>query len=96
MGARAASERPGCLSQGNTIKGATKRVREAMEVWFAACIEEGRSIPEPGADDKYSGRFVVRIPKNIHRAVAQAAERSGTSLNMFVATTLAQAVGSSR
>jgi len=89
-------ELPGCLSQGDTIMEAMARMREVMEGWFFICIEDGLAIPEPGENDKYSGRFVVRIPKNIHRAVAKAAGRSGTSINMFVATTLAQAVGAAR
>ena len=89
-------ERPGCLSQGDTIAKAMDRVREAMELWFSVCIQDGLAIPEPGDNDKFSGRFVLRLPKTIHRAVAQAAERDGTSLNMYIATKLAQAVGAGR
>ena len=89
-------ELPGCLSQGDTVEEAMVRVREAMEAWLAVCIEEGVSIPLPGSDNKYSGKFVVRLPKDVHRAIAKAAERANTSMNMFVATVLAQAVGASK
>ena len=89
-------ELPGCLSQGTTVEEATRRVREAMELWISICLEDGREIPEPNDVKKYSGRFVVRIPTDIHRAVARAADQQGTSLNMFVATALARATGDSR
>lgn len=44
----------------------------------------------------HSGRFVVRIPKTLHRALANAAAENGVSLNMFVATALAHTIGSTQ
>ncbi len=37
-------------------------------------------IPEPIACKQYSGKFLLRIPPDIHRDLAKAAE-SGISLN---------------
>lgn len=42
---------------------------------------------------KFSGRFVIRLPKGLHRSLVKAASRNGVSLNMFVATALAHAIG---
>lgn len=87
---------PGCISQGDTADEATTRIREAMEVWIESHLEDGRPIPEPNQDeaaDAYSGKFVVRVPKSLHRALAEAAEREGVSLNLLATTALAKEVG---
>lgn len=88
-------ELPGCLSQGETPAEAMSRIREAMEAWIQSCIDDGKPVPEPGAPpaEDFSGKFGVRVPKSVHRALAAAAEREGVSMNLFVATTLAAAVG---
>ena len=46
--------------------------------------------PEPGP--RHSGRFLVRMPSELHGALADAAERRHVSLNRFVTDTLADAV----
>ncbi|WP_419079638.1 toxin-antitoxin system HicB family antitoxin [Phascolarctobacterium succinatutens] len=42
---------------------------------------------------RFSGRFVVRVPKTLHRLLAEESEREGISLNQFVNNSLAFAVG---
>ena len=51
--------------------------------------------PVPGAEPspRHSGRFLVRMPSELHGALADAAERRHVSLNRFVTDTLADAVG---
>ena len=49
------------------------------------------SLPEPGvrpARQEYSGKFVVRVPKSLHAALAAEAEAEGVSLNQLVVTKL--------
>jgi antitoxin HicB len=90
------NELPGCMSQGDTSEEAMTRIREAMEVWIESRIEGGRPVPEPGkdeGDEAYSGKFNVRLPRQLHKALATTAEREGVSLNLLVATMLAGAVG---
>lgn len=43
--------------------------------------------------EQYSGKFVARLPKSLHRELAQAAEREGVSLNALVNVALARYVG---
>lgn len=83
----------GCMSQGRTQDEALAMIREAQELWLEGAVEKGLPIPEPGAADKYSGRFIIRVPKDVHRDLAAAAARQGVSLNLYVASTLARAVG---
>ncbi|HXK44131.1 MAG TPA: toxin-antitoxin system HicB family antitoxin [Anaerolineae bacterium] len=55
--------------------------------------ERGDAIPEPCSLDAYSGRFVLRMPRSLHRDLVEVAEREGTSLNQFINVVLARAVG---
>jgi antitoxin HicB len=86
-------ELPGCLSQGATPEEAVSRVREAMLDWIGAALEDDKEIPEPGEAAAYSGRFLLRIPRSLHAELAREAEREGVSLNQFVTSALAAAVG---
>ena len=38
--------------------------------------------------DQYSGRVTLRLPKSLHRALANAAEEEGVSLNQHLVTVL--------
>ncbi len=42
---------------------------------------------------KHSGRLLLRMPKELHGELAQAAAQDGVSLNQFISTALAKAVG---
>lgn len=49
----------------------------------------GEVVPEPLADRKYSGRFIVRVPALVHRALATEAAEQGVSINRLVSAKLA-------
>jgi antitoxin HicB len=54
---------------------------------FAEYLDEGISIPEPPSQEEYedySGKFNVRMPRELHARVAASAERNGVSLNQYV------------
>lgn len=89
----AVEELPGCWSQGESIEEAAGRVREAMADWLIVALESDVPIPEPIEPDAYSGRFLLRLPKSLHAELARQAERESVSLNQYVATSLAGAVG---
>ncbi len=86
---------PGCISQGETVEEAHAMIRDAMRGWLTVGLEHGDPIPAPRplTTENYSGQFRVRLPRRVHRALAEAAEQEGVSLNLFVATALATAVG---
>ncbi len=86
-------ELPGCMSQGDTPDEALDMIQEAMRGWLEVSLEAGHPIPEPQSDDAYSGRFVVRLPRTLHRRLVEAAAADSVSLNQFVSAALAQAVG---
>ena len=49
----------------------------------------GEAIPEPLAEKHYSGEFRVRIPPQLHRALAMQAAEQGVSLNRWASAKLA-------
>lgn len=89
-------ELPGCMSQGEAAEDAVANIREAMHLWLEVSLEQGDAIPEPRLEEAYSGKFVVRVPRSLHRDLAEAAELEGVSLNQYINTALAQSVGATR
>jgi predicted HicB family RNase H-like nuclease len=63
----------------------------------ADCVEDmhnhGEVPPEPLADRTYSGKFVVRVPSEIHRALALKAAEEGISMNRLVSARLTSVAG---
>jgi predicted RNase H-like HicB family nuclease len=89
-------ELPGCISQGDTPAEAGEMIDEAMQLWLESMLEHGHPIPAPESEPVepvYSGKFQLRVTSTLHGALVHAAEREGTSLNLFCATTLGRAVG---
>lgn len=76
-------ELEGCQSTGDTFVEAYESLREAMEGYIEVKLEHNISIPEPVAEDDYSGKFVVRIPKSLHKRLTVEAQQEGISLNQY-------------
>ena len=57
--------------------------REAVDNYLASCKELGQEPNKP-----YSGNLMLRIPSEVHAAVAVAAESSGKSINQWAAKAL--------
>ena len=76
-------ELDGCMSDGESLEEVYVNIQEAMEGWIETKLEAGFPIPKPMIDEKYSGKFVVRLPKSLHRRLAYEAEQEGISLNQY-------------
>ncbi len=48
-------------------------------------------VPDPLSERTYSGRFVVRVPSELHRRLAREAAEQHVSLNRLVSDRLARA-----
>lgn len=67
------------------LEGITNLVKEVV-----ADIEaSGEEIPEPISQRKYSGKFQVRIPPDLHRKLVMEAAEENVSLNRYVSNKLA-------
>jgi predicted RNase H-like HicB family nuclease len=87
-------EMEGCIADGATPEEAIKNLESMKELWLRARLRSRRPIPLPSTEaDTFSGKFLQRVPKSLHRKLVVAAEREGVSLNQFTTTVLAEAVG---
>ena len=82
-------ELPGCVSDGETVDEAFANIYEAMEGWIEVKLNAGYPIPVPVDAEKYSGKFVLRIPKSLHAKLSLEAEQEGISLNQYALYKLA-------
>jgi antitoxin HicB len=89
-------ELPGCMTQADTFAELSEMIQEAMAVWIETALEDGETIPLPRSVDDFSGRFVIRIPKSLHKELVEMAEREGVSLNTYVNVALGKMVGQAR
>lgn len=87
-------ELPGCMTQAETLEELSERIENARRAWIQLAYENGMEIPLPRLEQEYSGKFVIRLPKYLHRQLAEKAEREGVSLNQFVVTLLSSASSS--
>lgn len=87
---------PGCMTQGETLTEAMDNLNEARQLWIETVYESGkREIPLPSTEQKYSGKFVLRTPKTLHRRLAEQADREGVSLNQYILSILSAEIGHS-
>ena len=76
---------------GDTIEEALRDLEAIKEERLACYLEEGLTIPEPEPEeDDYSGKFVLRIPKSLHRELAIRARDNNVSLNQFVTAVISR------
>ena len=76
-------ELSGCITCGETIDSAVVNAKDAKKVWLEAALEDGVEIYEPGSLEDYSGQFKLRIPRSLHRALAEHSKREGISMNQY-------------
>jgi len=74
---------PGCITCGTTLETTISNAIDAKRTWLEAAIEEGINIVEPDSLDDYSGQFKLRIPKSLHKQLAEHSKREGVSMNQY-------------
>ncbi len=86
---------PGCLTSADTVDELWDMIKEAKELWLKVALEDGDYIPEPSPVEiqEYSGKFLVRIPRSLHRQLAYRAKQENTSLNQLVVMLLSEGTG---
>ena len=71
-----------------TPERALSGIRQVVADSVADLKTSGEPVPEALADRKFSGRFMVRIPSSVHRALATEAAEQGLSINRLVSAKL--------
>lgn len=81
---------PGCVTCGETLEIAVRNAKDAKKAWIEAALEDGIKIKEPDSTEEYSGQFKLRIPKSLHRSLAEHSKREGISMNQYCLYLLAK------
>lgn len=87
---------PGCMTQVEHLGEVGPAAEEIRRLWIETEYEEGEEIPLPSHPAGYSGKFNLRLPRSLHRSLAEAAERDGVSLNTYVTGLLERAHAQAR
>lgn len=74
----------------STPETALKGIRKLIADTVDDMREHGEEPPKPIASRHYSGKFMVRVPPEVHRELAIRAAEAGVSLNRLASLKLAQ------
>jgi predicted HicB family RNase H-like nuclease len=69
---------------------ALKGIRKVLADVVKDMEESGETIPQPIACRSFSGKFMVRVPPDVHRKLAVQAAEFGVSLNRIASSKLSQ------
>ena len=74
---------PGCITVGDSMESVAKNAEDAKREWLTAAMENSTQIAEPVDMAGYSGKFKLRIPKSLHRRLAEHSKEEGVSMNQY-------------
>jgi predicted HicB family RNase H-like nuclease len=60
-------------------------IRKVVDQCVRDMKNSGETVPQPLSTKSFSGKFMVRVPPQLHRDLAIQAAESGVSLNRLVA-----------
>jgi predicted HicB family RNase H-like nuclease len=72
----------------STHEKALTGIRKLVKSTVTDLMKNNEPVPDPLATRSYSGKFMVRVPPEVHRALAIKAAESGVSLNRLVSSKL--------
>ena len=73
-----------------TPESALKGIRKVVSDVVKDMHDNGETVPEPLSCKRYSGKFMVRVPPEVHRKIAIQAAENGVSLNRLASSKLSQ------
>ncbi|PIE53347.1 toxin-antitoxin system HicB family antitoxin [Candidatus Fermentibacteria bacterium] len=84
------TEFPSLSWLGESHELALKGIRELVAETIKDMKESKEKVPEPFSTRQYSGKFMVRIPPEVHRKLAELAAEEGVSINRLVSARLSK------
>ena len=70
-----------------------KQLCQVVEEWIEIYENDGDPLPPETANKEYSGKFNLRVGKDLHEQIAVTALKKGQSLNKFCVDTLKKEIG---
>lgn len=86
---------PEVVGGGFTPQEAISEAQTNLAIYLEYLKQQGEPIPYPKSNDldNYSGKFLVRMAKSLHRKLDEISKQEGISLNALVTGLLCEAVG---
>ncbi len=72
----------------DTQEASLQGIRNIVKKAIQDMKRNGEALPTPLSSRSYSGKFIVRIPPEVHRELAMKAAEEGISLNRLVSAKL--------
>jgi len=76
-------ELKGCITCAENLEKGIEMLEDAKKQWFIAALESEYEIPEPNILENYSGQFKLRLPKSLHKELAERSKQEGISMNQY-------------
>jgi predicted RNase H-like HicB family nuclease len=76
-------ELKGCLTCADNLEKGMELIKDAKKQWLMAALESKYQIMEPNALEDYSGQFKLRLPKSLHKDLAEKSKQEGISMNQY-------------
>ena len=73
----------------SSLDGALKGIHSLVKSTVKDMVKNKENVPDAISSKQYSGKFMVRIPPEVHRHLAIEAAESGVSLNRIASAKLA-------
>lgn len=80
---------------GETEEEAINMLKEYKKIAFNRFLNEGKRIPEPKDElsfDHFSGRILLRLPKELHQIIAKKSQANNVSQNQYLNYIIASGV----
>lgn len=75
----------GIVGDGETIQEAIEDLENYKKLVFESLIKSGKKIPDPENEiTQYSGKVLIRMPKELHSKLIEDARINGVSLNQYM------------
>lgn len=73
------------VGDGETEQAAIDMLKEVKKDHFELYIEKGIEVPPPAQDEEaaYSGKFLLRVPVDLHALLAKNAKKNNMPLNQY-------------
>jgi predicted HicB family RNase H-like nuclease len=79
-----------CVGDGETVQEAIEDLTRVKERVLKELLQNGENIPVPEDEDdaSYSGRILLRLPRELHKRISKKAEGRGESINRYIVNSL--------
>jgi len=88
-------ELKGCVAQGESPEEALTELEKNEKEWLCTADEYGIALPENTISEtpEFSGKLTLRMPKSLHKEIAELAAQDDISINQYIINKLSFKVG---